>query len=590
MSDLDASRVAGAIQSLSRDLSRVNDNILQVAGAVDGVHAEVGTVKADLNSTRGDLIELRKRFEEYVVQAERTAAVQRSETVLGNVEAELDREYGHYSLVRRTSIGTLQAFDIGNVTNRTVQQVSEELMIQTPRYWLAPALVALAAWSRDDQELCKKSVDAAFARDPAKVGLFFALVLRRQGRMESATRWLKHFLASLDPRSLGREFAVILEATAQDAFGSHGRQLVSDTLIEWNAVLRTDPEVTRKQISMWRDEIAIHRGILDVKLYPHLSQTSPQWPALKDLLEHASAHGNMIDKYQAVRDASVQLTADMADRLDDILETLVTEYDAEELPYAREVIYHKAVIEHDGDLERAKEAADALNTALEETMDLVSLQTETAIRPELLGATVSTQQVAVGVGRDDLKQAINVYSVEYRRGYVDNVDIELNSTHSNFAVNFGFPGWASNSAVPQQQAEQDLAARWDATLATYMAGVRFKELNYLIGAVIFLVATLVGFLIGAAAGVVLLLLSGIGVGAWLFLKKRAADQKYQEAQNMRDQAVRFSIDVYRAAMAEFVDVKIAYHEEDAKQAQLSRLVETWPTTVGRRDEAGAVAG
>ena len=38
---------------------------------------------------------------------------------------------------------------MGNISNAVATNVAEELMIQTPRYWLAPALVALAAWSHD---------------------------------------------------------------------------------------------------------------------------------------------------------------------------------------------------------------------------------------------------------------------------------------------------------------------------------------------------------------------------------------------------------------------------------------------------------
>lgn len=138
--------------SLSRALNDIHRSISNQIGnldtKVDGVRGEVGRVSGDLQTTRTELLALRDEFQSFVNQAARTANIQRSETVIGNLEAQLDREFGHYNDVRRTTIGTLQAFDIGNVTNKTVQQVSEELMIQTPRYWLAPALVGLAAWSR----------------------------------------------------------------------------------------------------------------------------------------------------------------------------------------------------------------------------------------------------------------------------------------------------------------------------------------------------------------------------------------------------------------------------------------------------------
>ena len=214
----------------------------------DGVGSEMGRIRGDMALTKDELTALRREFAEYVQQAARQSNVQESTTVVGNLRAELERQFGHYAVVRRTSTGILQAFDVGNVTNQVVSQVSEELMIQTPRYWLAPAIVALAAWSRDDEEVAEKSVREAFSRDKNKTSLFFALILRRQGRLDEALRWLRHYLTSLDPLALGREFSIILEATSYDAFGPAGQALLSEVMTRWCAELRTRSEIVEDQI------------------------------------------------------------------------------------------------------------------------------------------------------------------------------------------------------------------------------------------------------------------------------------------------------------------------------------------------------
>jgi hypothetical protein len=126
--------VAGELVATMHKLDRIETR-------VDSVDGNVGRVSSDLQTTRAELLALRDEFQSFVMQAERTANVQRSETVMGNIEAALERDFGHYNVVRRTSIGLLQAFDIGNVSNKTAQQVSEELMIQSPKYWLAPGRV-----------------------------------------------------------------------------------------------------------------------------------------------------------------------------------------------------------------------------------------------------------------------------------------------------------------------------------------------------------------------------------------------------------------------------------------------------------------
>lgn len=579
------------VKALERLLNNMRNENLQLhrenGATLELVKSDVGRMSSDLETTRSELLALRDEFQSFVLQAERIANVQRSETVIGNIEAALERDYGHYKVVRRTSIGTLQAFDIGNVSNKTVQAVSEELMIQTPRYWLAPALVALAAWSRDNQDLANRSIEAAFDRDPRKTSLFFALVLRRQGRMEGATRWLRHYLQALDPRELTREFVVILEAAAQEAFGPYGRELISEQLTKWNHLLREDRAVVDAQVKAWVGDLEIHRATVNEAEYPHLARTSPQWPQFKDLLERASAHGFTAEKYLAIRQEVPPTSFSIQDRLDDILEILVTEFDNEELPYRRDVVYHQAVIDTGGDVGRARETADAMNVAHEETLDAVSLQTQTAIRREVYGVSVAAQQVAIGGSRDDFRGAVHRYSADYRSKYLDNVDIVLPPNHSEYAMTLGFKGWQTNTAVPQPQVEASLADAWKSTVQDYLESVRFKEKYYFIAGGIALIGLIIMFMLmssSPAFAVFVFLAAAGGAGFWVWRKKQDCDKKYAHAQQIAQKALEFSIDIYRNANAEFVDAKGAFGEEDAKEADLLRIIDTWPTFVHQQSQ------
>ena len=159
---IDFSPVIRAIDQANDNIITVNKNISVLGNDLDRVSDRVGLIDDKVDNTQSELAELRRQFEEYVKQAERTANVQRAETKVGTLKADLEREFGHYKVVRRSSIGLLQAFDVGNVSESTASQISEELMIQTPRYWLAPALVALAAWSRDDKDICEHSITETY--------------------------------------------------------------------------------------------------------------------------------------------------------------------------------------------------------------------------------------------------------------------------------------------------------------------------------------------------------------------------------------------------------------------------------------------
>lgn len=117
-------------RALQKYLDNITSSIYQVDSKVNLVSGEVSRVGKDLNETHSELKKLSEAFYEYVDAAKRAAIAQRAETKLGNLKSELDRQYGHYDKVRRTSIGVLQAFDVANVSDAVVSHVSEELMIQ----------------------------------------------------------------------------------------------------------------------------------------------------------------------------------------------------------------------------------------------------------------------------------------------------------------------------------------------------------------------------------------------------------------------------------------------------------------------------
>ena len=99
---IDITPIINAIERVDRKVSVVNSNLTAVGENVD-------VIDGKLSSTQDELAELRRQFEEYVKQAERTANVQRAETKVGTLKADLEREFGHYKVVRRSSIGLLQA-------------------------------------------------------------------------------------------------------------------------------------------------------------------------------------------------------------------------------------------------------------------------------------------------------------------------------------------------------------------------------------------------------------------------------------------------------------------------------------------------
>lgn len=568
--------LVNAIRDLQHD-------VVSISGDINQVDVKVGQVAEDLSSTRDELQVLADAFTKFVEQAERTAAVQRSETKIGNLKAELDRLYGHYAVVRRTSVGVLQAFDVGNVTNEVISHVSEELMIQSPRYWLAPALVGLAAWSKDDQDICEKSVREAYNRDQEKTSLFFALVLRRVQRNDDAVRWLRHYLQACDPRALTREFAVILEASAEGAFGAAAANLLSEQLREWNDKLRVSQDIVDAQINEWSEELRANQQRLVVDDYEELAKFSPDFDTVQGIIEATTALGVTYEKFQKISTSDAQTSSLIVDLLDDLLEVLVTQFDEEELPLRRDVAHHEAIIETGGDLDRAKIISGQRLRALEERTDAVTIQTLAAIKPDDIGVSIKTQKVAIGAGQSDFRVAVQNHTRAYRYIVPTFVRIDLPSNHTNYASMYGFPGFQSTTDEDEQLAMQRLQHTWVTTFTKYIQEAAFKPSSVALPSIAVAVLVLILFVFGPATGFIGLLGGGGGLAYWIYTKKKSCDEAVAKAESIRESATQVSCQILTDVRAQFFDIMLEYEDLDADESTLLQLIDTWPTAAGQKE-------
>lgn len=459
---------------LRNQVSQLTNLVNQLDQGLVAVSAQVTGVEATQRDTRDSLQKLRDDFQAFVRSSQLADALQRAETRIGVILDRIEHDFGHHKVVRRTTVGLLQAFDTGLVSEESVRSVSDELMIQTPRYWLAPALVALAAWSSDDRELCERAVTEAFRRSPGRTSLLFALILRRQNRQAAAVRWLLHYLRAQDPTALGREFAVILESVAQGAFGPVGRELLRTVLDEWLEVLLEGDQAVAAQVERWRAEVEAHRAMSAKEDFPRLAAVSPQWPALESVLGAAEAHRALLEKYTRLMSQENRLSHRVEDLVDDILDRLVSEYDNEELPLRRDLAYNEAVIAHDGDTAAARKAADADATSLEEKLDYLTVQSASALNPAAIGVSPATQRLAVGACRDWFRQAHAEFSRDYRLHIPGTVEAVFQSSHNLGAQTFGLPRWTGAFTTPMDQLERSLSDHWDTHVRPFVAATRAR--------------------------------------------------------------------------------------------------------------------
>lgn len=336
------------------DLRTIEHNLGAIHNDLQTLDSNVGAVNSNIKVVYDEIGSLAKEFHDFVSVQQRANRLNQAETRLVKIRQELEKKYGHYDIVRRTTTGILQADDIGIVKKDTISNATEELMISTPGYWLAPCLVALAAWINDQPELAEKAIKEGIKRNDEKTSLFFALICRRADRKEACLKWTQRYLANQDEENLDRKTIIVLDAFASGLFGADTEGVISRQMNEWLQHLEEKPGFTEKQTQQWSEAINLKRKPIDTSSYTYLRKYSKTWPVLEDILEGAHLHAEMLEYLIGIFEQKVS-TATVREQLDDILDSLVTDFDDEELPLRKEEKFEQFIVDFRGDESRARQ-------------------------------------------------------------------------------------------------------------------------------------------------------------------------------------------------------------------------------------------
>lgn len=255
-----------------------------------------------------------------------------------------------------------------------------------------------------NSELIKKlniqrALKEGIKRNDEKTSLFFALICRRADRKSAALKWTQRYLANQDEENLDRKTVIILDAFASGLLGSDSEGVVSRQMGEWLEHLADKPGFVEQQTKQWSDAINLKRKPLATNDYTYLRKYSKTWPALQDIMEGAMLHAEILGYFTAIFEQESS-TDSLKAQLDEILNTLVSEFDEEEIPLRKEEKYNQFVIDFDGDEDRARQNMAVEQTAFEEHKDFTQLLTDAAMKPDSSHASASTQKFAIALSKE----------------------------------------------------------------------------------------------------------------------------------------------------------------------------------------------
>ena len=539
------------------DLSLIERSLSNLAGSIDYVNNRVDQVDDNVKIVYNEVEKLANEFREY---AEIQSLANRKAEAKMNLSAIRDKlkdNFGHYDVVRRTATGILQANDLAIVKSSMLSHITEKQMIETPNYWLTPCLVALAAWINDDKALAERALAEGIRRNDEKTSLFFGLICRRIGRENSSLKWFARYLEAQDEEKLDRKAVIVLDAFASGLLGNDTENFVYQQIQEWMSNLEAKPGFTERQLDNWKNAINSKRVPLKSGLYPYLEKYSNTWGNLQDVLEGANLNNDLYEYFKKVFEQKEE-TKKLTVELDKILDSLVTEFDEEELPLKREEQFEELVVRYNGSESKAHAQMALEKSVYDDYRDFMQLLTDASMNPEESKSSVATQKFATALSRNNIVTAFNDIVAQNRMNVPYDIEINVDTF---------------NDKTQDGEDEEEVLNRFENLVEqekqTDLSKLKlnmFEQFCLYGGAAVILYGIIKSFMDKSFAFITIIL--GIGLIIYHFTAKQKVQKLIQKTIENYAQKLESGKQIIRATIAEIVDFRVEFTEKDAESKKV----------------------
>ncbi|WP_407418318.1 hypothetical protein [Paratractidigestivibacter faecalis] len=476
------------------NLGGVERELARLGNKVDALGSHVSSVESQISEVRDDLAALRNDFLTMMEEQRRASALEQAATELVSVRQEMERKFGNYGVVRNTMVGILQATDAALVRKATISTVSEELMISTPDYWLAPVLVALAAWINNNRDLAERAIAEAVRRDNEHSSLAMALICRRNHRTGTCYEWLARYFSTQNAAKIDMDSMVYIDAYVNGIFGPDEKHLCDDYMTRWIGQIQSQtPQFEEKQSQSWAEYFRTYETDGGSK-YPALKAVVKEFGYIDKYLGKINAIEKISTGFEGIRNAEID-SRTLAEQVDSHLMELVNSDDPKERQLREEEEYLLAVKACEGDVTQARRMVNQRRQEKrEQTVSIVEQMTRVA-RDKSRGVDHHKKTALRFLG-GYINDGFARYRDEETPDFPQEVTLELD-------------GWSGRATTG------DEAAALKSDYATFMEGQKAAELaelqrktepkNLKVVAMVCAVAGIVFFFINATLGIALLL-------------------------------------------------------------------------------------
>ncbi len=503
------------VQTVHIDVTRLERKIDALSETTEQLGKMVHDTSMALETANHNIQVLTQKFQQMVNDQKKQAALQQASTELVRVRQELEQNYGNYKIIRETMLGVLQATDLALVKKATISRVSEELMLSTPKYWLAPCLVAVAAWIGNDRDLAQRAIAEAVKRDEERTAITMALICRRNNRVDTCYEWLSIYFSHQNAANFSEGSFAYIDAYINGVFGPDKKHMCDDYVMQWmNEIRGNSSNLEASQEKTWKEYC--NRFSLDIShLYPDLGDAVTEYENINKYVSRIMAVDSIAENLTGINNAYIDQNSLKA-KIDKSLIQLISRYNEDEEPLRKEEAYLQAIKYFEGDKEAARQSIIKIEQERQQqTLNLVEQMSNVILADK--DTSPSERKTAVSFLSGYIRKGFHTYITEKKEAFPNQITINVD-------------GWSgttedgSNADALCSAFEADMTRRRAAELEK---ASRSNEKTLMIAAIVMAVFGLIGLV--TVTGLGILLLIGAGVLAVLSVKTKKTTAEKIEA-------------------------------------------------------------
>lgn len=408
------------------------------------VYSEMGELSGVVGTADISTKEVFQALNELTLQYFSFKSISTASKNLTQYTDEYYTRFSYYNDLRRISLGYVVGLDSNVISSETARKKVEKAYLQNTEYWLAYCISAVMLWSNNEKEAAQRAIAKSLSINYFNACLFYLLINLRFNRIDAAKKWYVNFLDRADVNDLGDEWQYLLQAYLFGAFGAD--EEFQETVAKSFQNMLAQVEVTTVDFAKKFTKKALDFAEFYIHKTDHeytlLRRNCTEYTDMKDLLSTAEKNTEIAKYYNDLAEAKITEDEELPQRIENVLYSLINDYDDEERKVIQKMKYNEAVISAKGDVTAAQESYNAMYADQDKKKNLGGLLLEWAFATDTSQTDVSVKRFAISLMKEPIKKGLEQFPEKYRsrekNRYIFDIDdcrIECNESEYHEAEN-----------------------------------------------------------------------------------------------------------------------------------------------------------